>query len=643
MAAGSVPTTNLNAFYTNTTSGTTADPAKIDAAIADIVQTINDNRADDVSTLSTHKSAVTLDHPDASVTEAKLAANSVTTAKITDANVTTAKLADLSVTTAKLADGSITSAKIADMGIATGDLADSSVTAAKVADGTLTAAKFVAGALTNDTQNGLRITALEADKVNKTESVTKSVMPMKPGVATSKPKLVIVGSTNDQIKVAQYNGSKYVFYTFQAATGDSSSASVGGNWALIRIRKAALASMVYVAKKTYASTVGNVTTLFAPSLRNTLEDNLVYNMGNEDTASFDSSTGDGYGLGMYGIDNTGSTSSVTWSMNVGSTRKANVLVYGSSGSSASADILVNGEVVKSFDPTKLNFSAVNHYAVIEFEIPQSSSTATSVDVTLRNNDTAGKKLYFSCCNFMWLKDYDGRDIDFYKVFATTSSWLDSGGASDYAIFDTDLQKWCGSYHGGETRETAKITWTSGASWRPVNQWHEGRYLLKDKSTISVGWIVLPSFKIMQVTNINSKGKMLSIYNFDIDGTVEMDFSFYDGTINVNNFFTALTATHVDFGYVKYPRYETLPAGTTPLYFSANDGHIQQYNQTANLTLGIRFTRFLSDYQATSKKNGWIYNDATYYKKFYYGYADEYSGSVLVSNLQFKKALDFLYE
>jgi len=50
-----------------------------------------------------HKTSVTLDHPDASVTAAKLAGNAVTTAKITDANVTTAKIADSAVTFAKIA------------------------------------------------------------------------------------------------------------------------------------------------------------------------------------------------------------------------------------------------------------------------------------------------------------------------------------------------------------------------------------------------------------------------------------------------------------------------------------------------------------------------------------------------------------
>jgi hypothetical protein len=43
MATGHVPTANINALYTNTTAGTTADPNVIDAAIQDIVSTINSN------------------------------------------------------------------------------------------------------------------------------------------------------------------------------------------------------------------------------------------------------------------------------------------------------------------------------------------------------------------------------------------------------------------------------------------------------------------------------------------------------------------------------------------------------------------------------------------------------------------------
>jgi hypothetical protein len=55
------------------------------------------------------------------------------------------------------------------------DHPDGSVTNAKIADGALTAAKFVAGVLTNETANGLRITAHEAENAIDAHSVMPAV------------------------------------------------------------------------------------------------------------------------------------------------------------------------------------------------------------------------------------------------------------------------------------------------------------------------------------------------------------------------------------------------------------------------------------------------------------------------------------
>lgn len=87
-----VPTTNINALYANTTSSQAADPNLFDAAMQDIVATVNGNDDGRSGDLTTHKSAVTLDHPDGSVTTPKLA----------DAVVTTSKLAPQAVTIDKL-------------------------------------------------------------------------------------------------------------------------------------------------------------------------------------------------------------------------------------------------------------------------------------------------------------------------------------------------------------------------------------------------------------------------------------------------------------------------------------------------------------------------------------------------------------
>lgn len=65
--------------------------------------------------LSTHIDAEVLDHPDGSVTEAKIADGAVTAAKIADSNITTDKLADGAVTAEKIANDVLFSGKYDDL------------------------------------------------------------------------------------------------------------------------------------------------------------------------------------------------------------------------------------------------------------------------------------------------------------------------------------------------------------------------------------------------------------------------------------------------------------------------------------------------------------------------------------------------
>lgn len=87
--------------------------------------------------VTNHQTAAVLDHPNGSVTTAKLADASVTAAKIADSNVTTTKIADSNVTTAKIADGAVTEIKIANSAVTTNKIADGSITALKMATGAL--------------------------------------------------------------------------------------------------------------------------------------------------------------------------------------------------------------------------------------------------------------------------------------------------------------------------------------------------------------------------------------------------------------------------------------------------------------------------------------------------------------------------
>ena len=80
------------------------------AELADKALDVDPIRAD----LDAHKQAATLDHPDGSVTAAKLASNAVTEDKIANNAVTANKIASGAVTDAKLASGAVTAGKLAD-------------------------------------------------------------------------------------------------------------------------------------------------------------------------------------------------------------------------------------------------------------------------------------------------------------------------------------------------------------------------------------------------------------------------------------------------------------------------------------------------------------------------------------------------
>ena len=62
--------------------------------------------------MSKHRTSVTIDHPDKSVTTSKIADEAIGTAQMADNSVTTAKIADESVGTAQMADGSVTEDKL---------------------------------------------------------------------------------------------------------------------------------------------------------------------------------------------------------------------------------------------------------------------------------------------------------------------------------------------------------------------------------------------------------------------------------------------------------------------------------------------------------------------------------------------------
>lgn len=153
------------------------------------------------------------------------------------ANAATLPHADGSVTTAKLANGAVTTPKVAD----------GAITAPKVANQTLTADKFVPGALTNDTQNALRITALEgevdehlAETTAKFEEIDGEIEDLQTDVAANQASIVLKADksyVDTQIASVGSGSPKGVYATLsdlQAAhpTGDSNIylVTADGNW-----------------------------------------------------------------------------------------------------------------------------------------------------------------------------------------------------------------------------------------------------------------------------------------------------------------------------------------------------------------------------------------------------------------------------
>lgn len=124
--------------------------------------------------ITDHKEATPIDHPDGSVTTAKLGAGSVTTEKLASASVTNEKLDDDAVTTDKIDEGAVTTAKLADGGTTTAKLANEAVTTGKIDDGAVTTDKVADGAITKAKLNS-NVTHMEYILGNGFQPTTSTV------------------------------------------------------------------------------------------------------------------------------------------------------------------------------------------------------------------------------------------------------------------------------------------------------------------------------------------------------------------------------------------------------------------------------------------------------------------------------------
>jgi hypothetical protein len=463
----------------------------------------------------------------------------------------------------------------------------------------------------------------------------QSPKPPKSGLKTCTYKIIHKTSA-DELQIIQKTNKGYVHYTFAKNNGASEAGrDYGINHELIRLIRARHIQDAYVYKNVSTPTTGSVTVQYAPGLFNTIESLLFYLPQRDDSKSISSQNGNG--MGCYKI---APSSEVTYDLKVNKKKKANALFMCTPGGSQDVQIYLNNILVKSFNPRSLvkNGASPNSMALIDFEIPSTANTSDTVTVKIRNNSGAGDA-YLCALNYFELKDYDGQDITDYKCFGSTKSgWIENSGASDYALYDEDADLWFGSYHGGEISEFDRILWDSGTNVKG------DEYSLSHVqfSTINTGdWRVQKYFEIYQQTSLaNGKAKMVSKFDFNTDGTIEMDFGYYDGQVNLSVFYTALTCTNVSFEYLFYPQYKYFGTVPTNGYYSfpVTEGRISQVSAADTLQLDIRFTKFNNRYDS----RGPTIADNAAYRKFYYGPVyGQSSKPVLLSAVSFSKGLDFI--
>lgn len=509
-------------------------------------------------------------------------------------------------------------------------------------DGTL--ANIINQDIYNDIHN--RMNQLESDLNSNIENLNEEkddikeyvfktpYIPASRNIKQTTPKFVNYNPINKVLTVIQRNHSGYLKYVFDTKNGDTSSTSVGLAWDLIRLKKVLFCPQAYVFKNDYDSFVGDLFTLKAPVIKDGFFEKDMFVNSVIPLSSNDVFYKNKPSIGIYGLRSADGTSpsEVRYKLDFKTSGKANIVFYCTESSATDVDILINERVITKLKLSAFEKNQLNCYYTYEFDIPQYAHEDSNKEciVTIRNNDN-GNTMYFCCMNYMELKDYDGRDYDSFKATSSEKYYINAEGASDYAIYDSDLHKFMGSYHGGETALQQQIIIPKHA-----NYFNNANSYLSDLPDTEISFIT-PVFEILQRTNLNNKGTMLSVFDFNSDGQIFMNFNF-EGNINTSKFFTALTCNSTDFDIVKYPDNKLLTEGENVLI--PNNGMLTfTSNGTSRLRMDILYSKFYDEHINSAKKNGYVLVNS-HYNKFYYGAVMESESPVNIKNLNFQKILDF---
>lgn len=493
-------------------------------------------------------------------------------------------------------------------------------------DGTL--ANIINQEIFGNINNDLTILKNENERISNTTFEN----PIFPAIRTegNHAKAVFFDKINTKLNIIQKTKGGYLMYELDKSNGDTSSNSVGLVWDLIRIKKIQKSLHAYVAKNDYDNSTGDLTTLTDESNLANIFEVLLFSNGLAIPIS--ESKKYNKGLKVYGMS---PSATITYNMKTTQNNKGNILFYCTPGSSKKVNIYINNNLIKeNLDLSKYALTGNNPF-LYEFEIPMASSLK---DYTIKiENADETRTAYISCVNYYELKDYNGQYIDSFKTLLVNEFFINANGASDYAIKDVELDKWCGSFHGGETATSQKIL-IPYPNNQVVQYWANNYRFAEINSINNDMFFLTPTFIIEQVTNINNKGNMFSNFNFDNDGLLDMNFDFYNGNIKSNQFYTALTCNDKSFDIVKNPNNIVLPENDRT-YLKNNNGLVMFRGNITNSKLNIYYSKFNNNYIEELFKNGWVEN-VQYYNKFYFGVIDEVNNEgTIINNIQFRKIIE----
>ena len=445
--------------------------------------------------------------------------------------------------------------------------------------------------------------------------LAQGTLPAKQSISSCGKKLALKVS-EDIYKIIQPTNKGYVAHTFKKGNGDTSSASAGENFDLLRLQMSEQINEVFVWLEPSPVT-GSLTTSIKPSVFNTIEGMLI-------TDTTTNSINNITGLSLYDLE---VGTSATFEFTTRKNSLANIMYLANTNRSENVEISVDGVVIKTINSNK-GYNG-GYYNTESFNVPSHSNANTKFTVKLENKGT--KKFSFVCFNFFKLKDFNGEEVGSFKAYKKDKVFINAVGASDYAIRDKELGKWCGSYHGGEIAEQQKMTWNL-SNKHGDDFWNKENHI----SNIPVGrFTIVDDFRIIQKTKINNKATMTSIFDFNIDGTINMNFALTDNTIKATDIYTALTCTSTDFAFLSYPNIIGINQNANT-NLEIQNGYVEQYSNEFNMKLGIRYNIFNNKYNTL----GTYITHNQNYAKFYYGVITGYNEGIIIPNLTFSKALDF---